>query len=450
MFDISSPSYYGIISSKSSVIVSIAVVFSIVSAFSVVANVLVIVAIAVSRGRRCRESQNSGNTHMLMASLAVSDAFLGAFIMPMGIYNVLNNRRWGLGIDLCMAREICHTFLSRVSVLHILCLAVDRYIAVCKPLKYRILSSKTNLAMICLCWTIPPVYIGFTYVGNWHEEIRDDVNLCPLLEGTCVFHHQSTFVFTAVWLLGVLPLSVTYLLYYCILRSVRSYQKRKPVSYVYQSPTSGQPDQGTLPGPSKGSNTWASVNHSKSHEYTDCKLEEPTKMKSSSVSLDQTSPMGSMLSENNVQGEHGSEHKVTELGILKTDSSQPQETVGTRPGTLVVLPAPITASTKDFSVRSTQETSGNIPNKNQERSSKPRSNLRAVKTIGVIVICFSVCWLPLSVNTTVAFFTKTGNPGLSTFGIWSSYVNSAVNPVLYLFQKSIRAAIRSLICSCPK
>ena len=76
---------------------------------------------------------------------------------------------------------------------------------------------------------------------------------------------------------------------------------------------------------------------------------------------------------------------------------------------------------------------------------------KAVRTLGVIVGCFTLCWLPFFI---VALFRPYCNcvipPKLEMVFLWLGYTNSTINPVIYpLFNKDFAPAYRKMLsCKC--
>ena len=88
---------------------------------------------------------------------------------------------------------------------------------------------------------------------------------------------------------------------------------------------------------------------------------------------------------------------------------------------------------------------GQIKRINKER--------KAAKTVGIIVGCFILCWLPFfSVYLLGAFCPTCTDPLVFTIFFWLGYCNSAINPCVYaLFSKDFRYAFKKLLrCRCER
>ncbi|KAM9339688.1 trace amine-associated receptor 1-like [Symphorus nematophorus] len=86
-------------------------------------------------------------TNYLILSLAVADLLVGVLLLPFGMMPVRFNTCWVIGsVDL---------YLCSCSVWHLCFISVDRYYAVCQPLRYRTkINIRVGVVMILLSWTI--------------------------------------------------------------------------------------------------------------------------------------------------------------------------------------------------------------------------------------------------------------------------------------------------------
>ncbi|XP_078499987.1 beta-1 adrenergic receptor [Lissotriton helveticus] len=75
---------------------------------------------------------------------------------------------------------------------------------------------------------------------------------------------------------------------------------------------------------------------------------------------------------------------------------------------------------------------------------------KALKTLGIIMGTFTLCWLPFFlVNIVNVFYRNLVPDKLFLFLNWLGYANSAFNPIIYCRSPDFRKAFKRLLC-CPK
>ncbi|XP_055366251.1 trace amine-associated receptor 1-like [Betta splendens] len=125
------------------------ILLSCISLLTVILNLLVIISISHFR-------QLHTPTNLLLLSLAVSDFLVGLLVMPFQI--LLAEPCWLLG-DLMCALFFLVAFITLCSsVVNMVLISVDRYVAICDPLRY---STKVTENRIKLCVLLSWLYCVF-------------------------------------------------------------------------------------------------------------------------------------------------------------------------------------------------------------------------------------------------------------------------------------------------
>ncbi|XP_061412344.1 beta-2 adrenergic receptor-like [Lethenteron reissneri] len=74
---------------------------------------------------------------------------------------------------------------------------------------------------------------------------------------------------------------------------------------------------------------------------------------------------------------------------------------------------------------------------------------KAIKTLGIIMGTFTICWLPFFISNIIKAFCKTCvDKKLFFFFNWLGYINSAFNPFIYCRSPDFRKAFKRLLFGC--
>ncbi|NP_001076377.1 trace amine associated receptor 12g [Danio rerio] len=110
-------------------------------------------------------------THLIVRSLAACDCLLGSLVMPNSMVRSVEGC-WYLGDVVCKVHSSLDMTLCISSLLHLGLISVDRYLAICDPLRYRIRVTNTTVTVFTVfIWLFSVVYSfyvkfsGITAVG---------------------------------------------------------------------------------------------------------------------------------------------------------------------------------------------------------------------------------------------------------------------------------------------
>ncbi len=87
----------------------------------------------------------------------------------------------------------------------------------------------------------------------------------------------------------------------------------------------------------------------------------------------------------------------------------------------------------------------------QTKMSKQQMQLRSIRTLGVVIVMFLICWLPFCLFWPITAYCPDCVPAKAyEYSYWSAYLNSTINPFLYfLTNRDFRHAFKQLV-TCRK
>lgn len=134
-------------------------------------NVMTILVVSKYRDMRT-------TTNLYLCSMAVSDLLI-FLCMPLDLYRMWRYRPWLLGDALCKLFQFVSESCTYSTILSITALSVERYLAICFPLRAKALVTKRRVrALILLLWTVSLLSAGPVFVMVGVE--RDGAGMEPL------------------------------------------------------------------------------------------------------------------------------------------------------------------------------------------------------------------------------------------------------------------------------
>ena len=141
-----------------------AIICSLIIIMSLLGNTLVVFVIL-----RYKRLQNA--TNYILLSLAIADLTVSILVMiPSMIYDI--RKKWTFGELFCKFYNSFDITCCTASILHLLLVAVDRYVAIFKPLSYRNMVRKLHVfAMVTIVWLLSlcisfiPIFSGLNLIS---------------------------------------------------------------------------------------------------------------------------------------------------------------------------------------------------------------------------------------------------------------------------------------------
>ncbi|XP_066506548.1 trace amine-associated receptor 13c-like [Hoplias malabaricus] len=191
------------------------IVLSCISVCTVFLNLLVIISISHFK-------QLHLPTNLIILSLAVADLIVGLIVMPVNIMQLIDTC-WYLGKLLCLIFPLISSLSVFASVLSLVLIAVDRYIAVCDPLLY---PSRVTVCKISICiilgWLFCLIYcIVFMYLND-HLTATQLYSTCY---GECMLLLKQSWLIFDFVLSFLIPFFVIMVLYALIFKVARHQAK---------------------------------------------------------------------------------------------------------------------------------------------------------------------------------------------------------------------------------
>ncbi|XP_038123825.1 trace amine-associated receptor 1-like [Cyprinodon tularosa] len=140
---------------------------TLLSLVTVCGNLLVVIAVIYFK-------QLHTPTNILIVSLAVADLLVGLLVFPFSMFFSLSSCLYNASL-FCKIRDSLHILFSLCSILHLCCISLDRYHAVCQPLTYK---SKINghvvFIMIAVSWGVSVfVAIAVVQTRSTNDDCQD-------------------------------------------------------------------------------------------------------------------------------------------------------------------------------------------------------------------------------------------------------------------------------------
>ncbi|XP_055042937.2 trace amine-associated receptor 4-like [Misgurnus anguillicaudatus] len=185
---------------------------------TVFGNLLIIISISHFK-------QLQSPTHLIVQSLAVCDCLLGSLVMPYSMVRSVEGC-WFLGDVVCKVHSSLDVTFCFSSLIHLSLISIDRYWAICDPLRYKMrITNNTVTVLITLTWIFSFVYCFSVVFSGVNAAGLEAYILQVSCFGGCIALFNKEWGLSSIILLFIIPGTIMSCLYIIIFNVVKKHRK---------------------------------------------------------------------------------------------------------------------------------------------------------------------------------------------------------------------------------
>ncbi|XP_037617975.1 adenosine receptor A1-like [Sebastes umbrosus] len=373
----------------------------VIAVLAIIGNFLV--CLAVTRNKKLRTV-----TNYFLVSLAVADILVGLVAIPCALLTDLGRPRHNL--PLCLMLLSILMVLTQSSILSLLAVAAERYMAILLPFRYqRVMSPRNAQLALLVTWGLGAIF-GSVPLMDWKRQPANS-DYCIF---TCVVD-MNYMVYFNFFICLLVPLVAMFIIYGHIFLTIRRQLRRIAVARGTaaedtRAAGSGSAETEDTVSSAAGVTTGGGAGTSRQAKETTgkCKVRAREEVESS---------IGSLIDTENTA-------VFTKLGF------------------------------RIASAGSTSAGSAPAGESNEAKSNlRTRQEMRKATSLFLVLFLFMVCWMPIHlINCILLLCPQCEVPmSLTLAAILLSHANSALNPILYAYRmRSFRHTLIGMWSVRPK
>ncbi|XP_048240428.1 neuropeptides capa receptor-like isoform X1 [Haliotis rufescens] len=220
--------YLGMRHIRNDVVIFLTVVYVVIFISGIVGNVLTCFVVL-------RNKYMHTTTNFYLLSLAASDVLTLLLALPPDVSTIWEAYPWRFGLGFCIIKSFVSEMTAYASVLTITAFTIERYVAICHPLKAHSWSSLSRaVRIILLIWTVAcglalpyPIHAR-TFYGVQHPQTGENLEDSLLCNIPVDFRERMKYMFQfSTFAFFVIPMVVITIMY--VLIGVRLWKSQMAV-----------------------------------------------------------------------------------------------------------------------------------------------------------------------------------------------------------------------------